>query len=82
MDELRALPHLPIDDAVERRALEAQDELARIGHHRLPPVDLLVAAIADRYATAILHYDRDYDLIAEKTSLHFASEWLVPRGSL
>jgi hypothetical protein len=30
----------------------------------------------------VLHYDADYDLIAEKTSLRFASEWLVPRGTI
>ena len=42
MDGLLALPHFPIDGEVER-ALEAQRQLARAGHHRLPPVDLLVA---------------------------------------
>jgi predicted nucleic acid-binding protein len=82
MDELLALPYFRIDDDVERRALEAQRQLARIGHHRLPPVELLVAAIADRYDLAVLHYDGDYDVIAEKTDLSFESEWLVPRGTL
>jgi len=52
------------------------------GPHRLPPVDLLVATVADRYDLAVLHYDRDYDVIAEKTGLSFTSEWLVPRGTL
>jgi predicted nucleic acid-binding protein len=82
MDELCALPHFPIDELVERRAVDAQRELARVGHHRLPPVDLLVAALADRHKLGILHYDRDYDLIAERTDLRFESEWLVPRGTL
>lgn len=82
MDELLALPYFQIDEDVERRALGAQRQLARIGHHRLPPVDLLVAAVADRYGLAVLHYDRDYDVIAEKTDLSFTSEWLVPRGTL
>ena len=82
MDELLALPHFPIDELVERRAVDAQRELARVGHHRLPPVDLLVAALADRHELGILHYDRDYDLIAERTDLRFESEWLVPRGTL
>lgn len=82
MDELLALPRFPIDDDVERRALDAQRQLARTGHHRPPPVDLLVAAVADRYELAVLHYDRDYDAIAEKTDLRFESEWLVPRGTL
>jgi len=82
MDELLALPHFPIDELVERRVVDAQRELARVGHHRLPPVDLLVAALADRHELGILHYDRDYDLIAERTDLRFESEWLVPRGTL
>jgi predicted nucleic acid-binding protein len=82
MDELLSLPLLPIDDRAERRAIDAQRQLARAGHHRLPPVDLLVAALADRHGVGVLHYDHDYDLIAEKTDLRFASVWLAPRGSL
>jgi predicted nucleic acid-binding protein len=81
-EELLALPHYHLDDAAERRALDAQAQLARVGHHRLPPVDLLVAALADRYGLGVLHYDHDYDLIAEKTDLRFESVWLAPRGML
>lgn len=82
MDELLALPHFRIDQDVEQRALDAQRQLARLGHHRLPPVDLLVAAVADRHDLAVLHYDGDYDVIADKTDLRFESEWLVPRGTI
>ena len=77
-----ALPRFHIDEGVEQRAVDAQRQLARIGHHRLPPVDLLVAAIADRHRLGILHYDRDYDLLAEKTDLDIMSVWLAPAGSL
>jgi predicted nucleic acid-binding protein len=80
--ELRSLPHYRIDDAVEVRALDAQAQLARAGHHRLPPVDLLIAALADRHAIGVLHYDHDYDVIAEKTDLSFDSVWLAARGTL
>lgn len=80
--ELLSLPRFPIDAAVEQRALDAQRQLARVGHHRLPPVDLLMAALADRHQLAILHYDHDYDLLAEKTDLHFESVWLAARGTL
>ncbi len=80
--ELLALPRFCIDEDVEQRAVDAQRQLARNGHHRLPPVDLLVAAIADRHRLGILHYDRDYDLLAEKTDLNIASVWLAPPGSL
>ena len=82
LGELLALPRAAIDADVERRALEAQQQLAQAGHHRLPPVDLLVAAIADRHELGVLHYDHDYDLIAEKSDLRFDSVWLAPRGSL
>ncbi|MFL5893625.1 MAG: PIN domain-containing protein [Thermoleophilaceae bacterium] len=82
LTELRALPHLVIDEQVEERALDAHQELARVGRHQLPPVDILIAAIADRYGAAILHYDGDYDVIRSKTSLDFESVWLHRRGSL
>jgi hypothetical protein len=62
--------------------LDAQAQLARVGHHRLPPVDLLLAAIADRNRIGILHYDSDFDVILAKTDLEFASVWLAPRGEL
>jgi predicted nucleic acid-binding protein len=82
LTELRALPHFAVDEAVEQRALDAQRQLARVGHHRLPPVDLLVAALADRHGLGVLHYDRDYDVLAEKTDLDFASVWLAPAGTI
>ena len=80
--ELESLPGLQIDPEVELRTLDAQAQLARMGHHRLPPVDLMLAAIADRYRLDILHYDADYDLIASKTDLQFGSVWIAERGSL
>ena len=80
--ELLSLPRYHLDDAAEQRAPDAQAQLARVGHHRLPPVDLLVAALADRHDIGVLHYDHDYDLIAEKTDLEFDSVWLAARGTL
>lgn len=82
LDELLALPRFDIDEEVERRAIDAQHQLARIGHHRLPPVDLIVAAIAHRHSLGVLHYDHDYDLIAEKTDLDFESVWLAKAGTI
>ena len=82
IDDLLALPWAAIDETVERRAVDAQRQLARTGHHRMPPVDLLLAALAERHQLGILHYDRDYDLIAARTDLRFASEWLAAAGSL
>ncbi|BBX75225.1 PIN domain-containing protein [Mycobacterium shinjukuense] len=80
--ELMALPMLHIDTEVERRAVDAQRQLARAGHHRLPPVDLMIAALADRHRVGVLHYDSDYDVLATRTDLRFASIWLARRGSL
>jgi predicted nucleic acid-binding protein len=82
LTELGALPRYHVDDLVERRALDAQAQLARAGHHRLPPVDLIIAALADRHQLGVLHYDHDYDLIEAKTDLDFDSVWLAARGTL
>jgi predicted nucleic acid-binding protein len=79
---LDALPRFPLDADVERRVDDAQRQLTAIGHHRLPPVDLLVAAMADRHELDVLHYDSDYDVLAERTDLTFGSIWLAARGSL
>jgi hypothetical protein len=82
MARLEQLPCLAVDEGVERAALEAQRELAEVGHHRLPPNDLVIAACASRAGTGVLHYDRDYDLIAEHTRLGFESVWVAEAGSL
>jgi len=82
IEELMALPWATIDESVERRAIEAQSQLVRTGHHRVPPVDVLLAAIAERHELGILHYDHDYDLLAARTDLRFRSVWLVKAGLL
>jgi len=79
--ELRASPSTTSTRPPEQRALDDQAQFARHGH-RLPPVDLLIAALADRDGLGVLHYDHDYDVIAEKTDLSFDSVWLADRGSL
>ena len=78
MDRLLALPRLLIDEEVERRAIDAQRQLARAGHHRLPPADLIIAATADVHGVGVLHYDHDFDILREKTDLRFDSVWLAP----
>jgi predicted nucleic acid-binding protein len=82
-EELDALPLLALDDTAIQRALDAQAELAadRRVSHRVKPIDLLVAGVADRHKAAILHYDGDYDLIAKHTGLSFDSVWVAKRGS-
>lgn len=82
-EELAALPLLELDHAAIDGALQAQGKLAtnRRISHRVKPVDLLVAAVADRHGAAVLHYDSDYDLIAKHTDLRFDSVWAAKRGS-
>lgn len=82
IDRLAKLPSVVIDADVEATARKAQRELARGGHHRIAPIDLLIAACAHEAGYGVLHYDRDYDRIAELTSLRFESVWVAPAGSL
>lgn len=82
MSRLAHLPRLLVDRSTESLALRAQQELAVVGHHRVAPADLVIAACAHQAEAGVLHYDRDYDLIAEHSSLRFESEWLAPAGSL
>ena len=81
---LDALPHAPLTAAAAATALTAQAELAATPgiSHRVKPVDLLIASIAATEGLGVLHYDHDYDVIAEHTSLSFPSVWVAPRGEL
>ena len=73
---------MSIDAEVERIASQAQRELALVSHHLLAPLDVMIAACAHNAEAGVLHYDNDYDILAEKTGLIFESEWFAPRGSL
>lgn len=82
-EELAALPLLRLDERAVARALAAQADLADAAgvSHRVKPSDLLVAAVADVHEADVVHYDRDYDVLAEHTLLAFGSVWAAPRGS-
>lgn len=73
-------PQVAIDPPVTDRALEVQSLLARKGQHRLPIPDLLIAAAAEVNDLVVLHYDADFDRIAEVTGQ--PTEWVAPRGTL
>ncbi len=79
---LAAFRHLPITDGVHRAALRALRELAHSGplHHRVKLPDLLIAACAQAAGAGVIHYDRDFDRLAEV--LEFHSQWLAPAGTL
>ncbi len=82
MNDLDTFPRVRITAKVEERAAQAQRELAAIGHHRLAPIDVMIAACAHEAGAGVLHYDSDYDVLATRTSLSFHSEWLAPAGTL
>ena len=78
-DDIGALPWLRLTEAVATRALDIQRQLAGIGQHRRPIPDLLVAATALEHDATVLHYDHDFDLIAESTGL--SARWIIPPGT-
>lgn len=79
---LASFPSADLDQRARARSLDAQLQLSRTGHHRIPPVDLIIAAIADTAGIGVLHYDSHYDLILEQTDLTYESRWLAPRGTI
>jgi predicted nucleic acid-binding protein len=81
-ERLSALRPAPLTASVIRMAEAAMRQLAHrsAGAQRIPTVDYLVAAAAQELGAAVLHYDRDYDTIAEV--MEFESLWLAAPGSL
>lgn len=72
---------LAIADGEWERAIDVQAALAAQGRLRevkLP--DLLIAATAERHRVTVIHYDSDFDVIAQVTGQR--TEWVVPRGSV
>lgn len=73
--------NLPVEREVQLRALEVQKLLVDGSQHRgVGPADLLIAACAEVHGATILHYDRDFDLIADVTGQ--PALWVVPPGSV
>lgn len=78
---LRALPRVQITEAIVDRALEVQALLAKRSQHRAVPLpDLIVAACAESAGLIVLHYDGDFERIAEITGQ--PTKWVLPRGSV
>ena len=79
--ERQLLPRAPVTEAGTSRAIEVQSELCARGQHRGVPIsDLAIAAAAELAGLTVLHYDHDFDLIAEVTGQ--PAEWVVPRGTV
>jgi predicted nucleic acid-binding protein len=77
------LPLLWITERAERRATELQRQM-RAAHQHLgvPPMDYLIAAVAEDHGASILHYDADFERLAAHTDLAVAVEPLAPLGTL
>lgn len=81
-ERLSAIQAAPLSASVIRSAGQAMRMLAHrsAGTQRLPVVDYLVAAGALELGAAVIHYDRDYDTLAEV--MGFDSIWLAPADTL
>jgi predicted nucleic acid-binding protein len=78
--DLSLVSVLHIDTYVEEKVTEIMRLLAARGQHRAPSLaDLFVAAVALTHDAAVLHYAKDFELIAEASGLRH--EWILPRGS-
>ena len=65
---LVSMPLEYISPAIERRAVQVQLALTERGQHRAASIaDLLVAATAEINGLTVLHFDKDFDLIASVT---------------
>jgi predicted nucleic acid-binding protein len=78
---LEAFESVPMDAEIWERARELQTLLSATGdHRRVPPVDLLIGAAAERADVPLVHYHRDYERLARVSALK--QRWLVPDGTL
>ena len=65
---LAAISTQYLTPAIEDRAVEVQILLADRGQRRAPSIpDLMVAATAELAGLVVLHFDKDFDLIAKVT---------------
>jgi predicted nucleic acid-binding protein len=80
MSRLSAFETVPTTDGDHQRALSIRHLLAERGQHRMMSlVDALVAAVAESRDLTVLHYDGDFDVLAQLTGQ--PHRWIVPRGT-
>jgi predicted nucleic acid-binding protein len=81
VDRRHAYEWLPTEDGDLQRALSVQAELAARGQPGTVPLpDLIIAAVAERHRVCVLHYDEDYERVAQITGQ--VTRWVVPEGSV
>ncbi len=78
---LAAWPWIDVEPVDWLRASDVQGRLAEGGQHRAAGLaDLLTAAAAERSGVTVLHYDRDFELIAEVSGQ--PTQWVIAPGSV
>jgi predicted nucleic acid-binding protein len=80
IDALDAFAAVDTTHTHVQRALQVQRLLAQRSQRGRKLPDLLVAAAAEALDLGVLHYDIDFDLIAEVTGQRCT--WVVPAGSV
>ena len=79
--ERAAWPVVAMDQPVLDRAVAVQDALAARSQQRGAKIaDLMIAAAAEAAGLVVLHYDHDFELIAQFTGQPV--EWIVPAGTV
>lgn len=72
---ISSMPVEYLTPKIEDRAIDLQLRLAERGIHRAPSIpDLLIAATAELAGLTVLHFDKDFELIAELTGQ--PTQWL------
>lgn len=82
-EALLACPWLSIEPAdwdAARRVFRTLADQVPLHHRQVKIPDLLIAAVAARHEMTVVHYDADYELIANITGQR--TRWAAPRGSL
>jgi hypothetical protein len=81
-ERLGTIRAAPLSSPIVRAAETAMRALAHrsAGAQRVPIADYLVAAAAQELGAAVIHYDHDYDTLAQV--LEFESVWLAPPATL
>lgn len=76
-----AWPFVETTQRILDRAVAVQDALAERSQQRGAKIaDLLIAAAAEAAGLVVLHYDHDFDLIADITGQ--PTEWILPAGTV
>jgi len=81
LSDRRSLPRAEVGESGIERAIEVQTALARKAQHRGVTIpNLLIAAAAEAAGLCVLHYDADFERIAEITGQ--SVEWIVQAGTV